>query len=498
MNLSPATRLLLILLLLTLWRLATASHVGMELYADEAQYWTWSLAPDWGYYSKPPMVAWAIWLGSHLFGEGELGVRAVSVAVYPVTAWLLFLLARRLFAGDPRAERIAFWSGLAYATLPMVSMGAWLITTDAFLILFWSLSLLALHVALSQGRWRDWLVLGLAVGLGLLSKYSMVFFGLGVLAYLAVSAKHRRWLRDPRPYAAMAVALVVLAPNIAWNAAHQFVSYQHTAEISKLDESLFNPDAMLAFFGAQFGVFGPITFAVLLGLALRFRGWFADDRLRFLAAFSLVPLAAFIAMSLLSRAFANWGAFAYAAGAVLVAATLVRGERMRLLGLALGLNLAIAAGLYHWHDLRHAAGIEASYKFDPYRRVTGYRALGGEVSKRLAAEPGTRLLVDDRKLYALMRYYARPESDDARYFNPSRRLNNHYALTADLHDQPQGTYLLLSDADLSGELPRWFDHIEPLPPIRLQLYPDHAPTYHLWRVSGYRAPTSSSPVPETR
>ncbi|MDD3530970.1 MAG: hypothetical protein PHS77_13950, partial [Gallionellaceae bacterium] len=66
-----ASRLLLILAILTAWRVLAAAHSGIELYADEAQYWTWSLAPAWGYYSKPPMVAWAIWLGTSIFGDGE-------------------------------------------------------------------------------------------------------------------------------------------------------------------------------------------------------------------------------------------------------------------------------------------------------------------------------------------------------------------------------------------------------------------------------------------
>ncbi|NTV95500.1 MAG: glycosyltransferase family 39 protein [Thiobacillus sp.] len=480
--------LLLILLALAAWRVLAAAHLGMELYADEAQYWTWSLAPDWGYYSKPPMVAWAIWLGTHLFGDGELGVRALSVLVYPLTAWLLFLFVRRLFRADPRAEAMAFWTGVVYATLPFVSLGAWLITTDAFLILFWTLSLYLLGFALDSGRWRDWLLLGLAIGLGLMSKYSMVFFGLGLAAYLAIAPERRRLFLDPRPYGAAAVALLMLLPNVLWNAGHQFVSYAHTAEISQLDRALFHPAALLEFVVGQFAVFGPLTFAGLLVIAARPKTWLADDRLRLLAAFTLAPLAAFLGLALLSRAFANWAAFAYAAGTALVCVTWFMQGKRRWLIAAVALHLAAAAAIYHAHDLTGALDIQLGRKTDPYGRVTGYRALGAEVAKRLQAMPDARLLGNDRKLFALMRYYARPYGDNARYLNPTGGLDNHYALTADLRDAPRGVFLLVSEDKLDAKLPTWFAEVVPQPPIEIRPYPDYLVTYRVWRVRDYRGP----------
>jgi hypothetical protein len=418
------------------------------------------------------MVAWAIRLGTQMFGDGELGVRALSVLAYPLTAWLLFLLVRRLFRDDPRADSMAFWTGLVYASLPFVSLGSWLITTDAFLLLFWALSLLALTVALESGRWRDWLLLGLAIGLGMLAKYSMVFFGLALLVYAVVTPARRRLLLDPRPYGAALAALLVVLPNIVWNAQHRFVSFHHTAEISQLDRALFHPNAMLEFFLAQFAVFGPVAFIGLLALAARPRTWLADDRLRLLAIFSLLPLAA----------------FAYAAGAALVAVTWQMRNQRRWLVAAVTVHLAIAAGLYHLHDITGALHIQLTRKTDPYGRVTGYRALGEEVASRLQAAPGARLLGNDRKLFALMRYYARPYSDGARYLNPEGRLDNHFALAADVRDAPRGTFLLVSQSDPGAGLPTWFASVTPQAPIRVQAYPDYVMTFQVWLVRDYRAP----------
>ena len=481
-----ASWLLAALAALGLWRLGSAWLRGLELYADEAQYWSWSLVPDWGYYSKPPMVAWLIRLGTGLFGDSELGVRAATFVIWPITAWVLFLLVRRLFRVEPWGEAAAFWSALAFATLPMVSLGSWLITTDAPLLLFWTLSLYFLARALDGDAWRHWLLTGLAAGLGLLSKYSMVFFAPALLVYLLLTPENRRLLFSPRLYAAAGVALLVVTPNLLWNARHAFVSFQHTAQISQLDKAWLHPGAMLEFFAAQFAVFGPVLAIGLLTLGLRPRRLLRDERLRFLAAFSLVPLGAFLTLSLLSRAFANWAAFSYAAGAALVAVWWVSQGRQRWLTSALALNLLIAAGIYHYHDFARALDIQLTRKTDPTFRVQGFRALGQETAALLAAHPGARLLGDDRKSFAALLYYARPFSRDAAYLNPGGIVDDHYALTADIKDRPLGAFILISRQPDPAKLQGWFASATPLAHLHIPLLPDYALDYQAWLVRDFR------------
>lgn len=484
---QPSYTVLLLLWLagLILWRLLSAMHTNMELYGDEAQYWTWSLHPDWGYYSKPPVVAWLIYLGTHLFGDSELGVRSMSFVLYPLTAWVIFLFVRRLFRAEPEAERWAFWSGLLFATLPMTSLGSWLITTDAPLILSWALAMYFTVAVLETDRWRDWLLLGVVVGLGLLSKYSMVFYGMGFVAYVLASRQRWHLLRSPKPYLAALLAGLFLVPNILWNADHQFVSFHHTAEISELDRSLFHPGALLEFFAGQFLVFGPIAAGWLLAYAIRPRTWFADDRLRMLAAFTLAPIAAFLGLSLLSRAFANWVAFAYASGAALLVPLMLARGRRGWLAAAIAVNLTLGIVAYNYHDIAHLLGTKLTRKTDPYGRVTGFRALGIEVGKRLQEQPGARFLSEDRMLYALFRYYGRPYSEGGRYLNVLGQINNHYALTADVRDSPEGEFLMVSPVMTDDVLKQWFAHVTPQPPIKLDLYPDYKPEYRVWLVSGY-------------
>lgn len=478
--------LLLIIAGLTVWRVFAVWHLDLELYADEAQYWSWSLAPDWGYYSKPPMVAWLIALSTRLFGDAELGVRAATFLIWPLTALGIHLLARRLFEAEPWAERAAFWSAVAFACLPMTFLGGVLITTDGPLLLFWTFTLYFLAGALAHDRWRDWVAAGATAGLGLMSKYSMVFLAPAFLVYLLITPQHRRLLRSAKPYAAAAVALAVLSPNLLWNARHDFVSFRHTAEISQLDRAWLNPDTFFAFAGAQFAVFGPVMALGLLLLALRPHALLKDPRLAFLAAFSLVPLAAFLGLSLLSRAFANWAAFAYVAGTVLVIASWIAHERHRWLAWALGLNLALGALLYHYHDLARAFDLELTRRTDPYARITGYRALGHEVQRLLAAHPEARLLGDDRKSFASLLYYTRPLSREAAYLNPSRDIGDHYALTVDIAQRPVGSYILVTRGRTRAELERWFASVEPLEHLHVRIHRDHALDYQTWLLDGFQ------------
>ena len=88
-------------------------YAGIELGPDEAQYWTWSQALDWGYYSKPPGIAWQIWLGTYLFGQNEWGVRSISVILALMQALAVYQLA--LAAG--LLKRTAYWCSLIMAFL---------------------------------------------------------------------------------------------------------------------------------------------------------------------------------------------------------------------------------------------------------------------------------------------------------------------------------------------------------------------------------------------
>lgn len=88
----------------------------MEMGFDEAQYWTWSLDPDWGYFSKPPLLAWMIWLQNVTCGTDEVCTRIYVPITHLLTSGVIFLIGRHLFDST-----VGIVSAAMYLLLPGVT-----------------------------------------------------------------------------------------------------------------------------------------------------------------------------------------------------------------------------------------------------------------------------------------------------------------------------------------------------------------------------------------
>src|SRR5689334_7249393 len=244
---------LLLTLALTAARLVALFRTPLELYPDEAQYWLWSRTLDFGYYSKPPMIAWAIWATTAIGGDAEAWVRLSACLFQAGAAVVVFLIARRLYDGATGLAAAAL-----YGLMPGIQLSALVAATDAPLLFFLGLTILAYVTLLeTEGRRRILLAAGLgaALGLAFLSKYAAVYFVVGLAIHLAVSPRARAAWTLPAAAAALAALAAVMAPNLAWNAAHDFATFQHTAANAAWSGvQLFNITEMATFVVSQFGV----------------------------------------------------------------------------------------------------------------------------------------------------------------------------------------------------------------------------------------------------
>ncbi|MCX5757782.1 MAG: glycosyltransferase family 39 protein, partial [Candidatus Hydrogenedentes bacterium] len=139
--------------------------------------------------------------------------------------------------------------------------GSVMLTIDAPLALFWVFAMYAFHRAISGDRgW--WVVTGIALGLGMLTKYTMLVLVISFLAYLILF--DRAWLRRPGPYAMLGIMLIAMIPVVYWNVAHDWVSVRHTASIGTHGEKSIGKTIGHAFefFGGQLGVVSPILFGM--------------------------------------------------------------------------------------------------------------------------------------------------------------------------------------------------------------------------------------------
>lgn len=428
-------------------RLAALYWNGTDLFFDEAQYWAWSQQPAFGYYSKPPLIAWIIGAATAACGVGESCVRLPSPLLYTATALAVFWLGYRLYD-----VRIGVLSGLAFATLPGVSLSAGLISTDVPLLLCWTLALVGFAALFETKKLWPALLLGAAFGAGLNAKYAMAWFIACAGIYLLMTPERRGLLKDYRLYMALGLGLVLIGPNVAWNYAHSFATFSHTADNANWGGSLLHPGKALAFFGAQFGVFGPILFAAFLVIVWRARRQRLADPDRMLLAFSLPLIAVILVQALLSRAHANWAAPAYVAATVLVMATMVRDEAWGWLKASFALHIGVL--LLIIFGTTTAGRLALPLKPDPFERTLGWHdvaeATRAELAKATAAgRPFAAVLSDDRALTAELLYYMRGEPTPVLAWRPGAP-HDHFELTRPFTPATPGPVLLVRTDATAG------------------------------------------------
>jgi 4-amino-4-deoxy-L-arabinose transferase-like glycosyltransferase len=437
------------LLGVTLVRLFWLAGNPIDLYPDEAQYWLWSRNLAFGYYSKPPLIAWLIALTTSVFGEDEFGIRVASPLLHFLTGFVVYGIGKRLYG-----PRIGYWSAVVYVTLPAVFLSAAIISTDVPLLLCWAAALYAFIRAREEGasaeasrRW--WIATGIAVGFGLLAKYAMAYWLISALILVTVVRDERHHLKPL--LGATALGLVIYAPNFVWNALTGWASYKHTGANASLSGPLLHPGAFLEFFSAQFGVFGPLLFGTLLAIVVVFSRALADRRARLLAMFALPTLAMMLIVSVLSRAHANWSAPTYVSATVLVVAWLIETRRFALVAASVALHVLLVIGIVAAKPAATALDLRLPARYDLLHRVRGWRILGNAVGAMLLHRPGVTLLGDSREVLASLIYYIRPHPFDAAIWNPGGGARNMFELSTDLNQLVGHDFLFVRE----DEMPAW-------------------------------------------
>jgi dolichol-phosphate mannosyltransferase len=192
----------------------------IELLPEDSYYWNYAQHLDLGYLDHPPMVAWLIWLGTAVCGDSEFGVRIGALCCAAVASLFAYRLTRNLF-GEPSAA-VAL---VLMQVLPFFFLSGMLMTPDAPLTAAWAAALYYLERALIAGQSRAWLLAGLSIGLGLISKYTIGLLVPAMVLFVILDSQSRRWLSRWEPYAAVIIAGAIFSPVIAWNAQHEWASF---------------------------------------------------------------------------------------------------------------------------------------------------------------------------------------------------------------------------------------------------------------------------------
>lgn len=423
----------------------------LELYADESQYWRWGQSLEWGYYSKPPMIAWVIHLSTALFGDSEWAIRFFAPVFHSIAAIALWLLARRMFG-----ELAALFTVITYLLMPGIILSSGVISTDGVLFPFWCVALyLFWRLREEDLGWIGVAALGIAVGIGFLSKYAMLYFAIGVTLTSLVDGPTRKAVLSPKGLAFLAIAAAVFAPHMIWNAANDFKTVSHTVDNANLGGDLFNLDHFPRFLGDQMGVFGPVGFVALIAgiFFLRPKAELADlgdaahaqrAKETWLACFIIPVLVIIAVQAVLSRAHANWAATAYPAASVFIGGFLIRASGWRPAFWA-GIGLQVMVGtLAIILAMGPPSWSAALGRDNDLKRVRGWEDISQQLAREAERLQPTVIIVDEREIWHGLDYYMKDTLQVPLVmwrFNPGPK---NYAEGVDLADLDHSRVLVAS------------------------------------------------------
>lgn len=411
-----STTLFVFLLAISVFRIYYIQQGPLDLSPDEAHYWEWSRRLDWSYYSKGPIIAYLIYIGTAILGDNVFGIRILAVFFSALSSVIIYKLGKNLYD-----EKVGLFSAMLLQIIPLFSTFGIIFTIDSPFIFFWILSLLMFHHAISNvqhltrnqepkpyktnppshscspitlplekgGRGgfdpslvtchsslKYWFILGLSIGLGLLTKYTMVFFYFCSSLFLFL--KEKRLFFTKGPYIALLISLLIFTPVVLWNAGHNWVTLRHTAGQAHVAEGLtISLKSFFEFVVSQFGVITPILL-ILMSVSLWSLRKQKEGSLLFW--FCVPVITFFLLKSIQGNVEANWALPGYITGIIAFAvfSKKVSSEesvKKILITLSILLSLFVTAIAYY------PSILNLPIKQDPTSRLRGWRELGSEVTK---------------------------------------------------------------------------------------------------------------------
>ena len=259
----------------------------------------------WGYVAYPPITPFFGRISLTLFGTSLAGFRFFAAVAQAIAVLLTGLMAREL-GGGRGAQLVA-----AAAAVPFCLAGGAVMQYVSFDYLCWVLTAYFVVRLLRSEDPRWWLAIGSAIGLGMMTKYTMGFFALAIVAGVLLTDA-RKYLASKWLWYGVAASLVVFLPNLIWQAQHHFISLDFLRDIHARDIRIgrtkdFLPDQLkLTLFGLPLALAG-LYYCLIASAGRRFRmlGWMYA-----------VPLLLFVIAK--GRAYYLAGAYPmlYAAGSV--------------------------------------------------------------------------------------------------------------------------------------------------------------------------------------
>ena len=403
-------------LFLLIVKVISISKTNFDLFGDEAQYWLWSKNLDFGYYSKPPLLAWTIALVCLIFGNSIFIIKMIPVFLYCVSSCVVFLISKKL----NNNTQLAFLTATTFFLMPGVSVSSFLVSTDILLILFWALALLQILKIKEKPDSFNFILLGIFVGLAFLSKYAAIYFIFSIIILLFEKIIRNIFLKNKLSFFCFIITVVVIvAPNIVWNTNNNWSTFSHIGDNAGLDRVSFNFFEPIKFISSQILMLGPLIFLFFVfGLGKNFIN---DFETRFLLIFSFPIFFIVLVESALVRANANWAAVSLVSFIILfVHITYKYSKKLIIINNITNFSFGLI--------LFFLIGISAPY--EPFKRITGISSFASSLADNNNLNLTHRLVVSDRMLFSNLSYiFYNDQIQMYVPFNPKSEWTHHFQIS---------------------------------------------------------------------
>ena len=182
----------------------------------------WGSEWQWGYYKHPPFSSWVLYSFYQIFGH--IGPYLLSQLYVLLTLFLVYKLGKEVWSQQETAILgSALTLAVLYYTYPSLEFNH---NVAQFPI--WAGLYLAFYQSLTKNRLRDWILLGVLGGLGMLTKYTVIFLLIPMALYLLLP---KQWslLKQPKPWIAAFVMFAIFAPHLYWLATHDWLPLSYAS-----------------------------------------------------------------------------------------------------------------------------------------------------------------------------------------------------------------------------------------------------------------------------
>lgn len=478
----------LALALLALFALRLIAGAVLPLSSDEAYYWLWSKHLAAGYYDHPPVIAWLIAAGTAVFGQTAFGVRIAGILLSFAATWFVWQSAAILLKDAKAALRAALLFNLTL----MVTVEMLAATPDTPQVFTAAVFVWTLAKVIETGNGRWWIAVGIAGGLGLLSKYSTLFLGVGALVWLIASPPMRRWLASPWPYLGAVIAGLVFLPNVLWNAQHGWATFGF--QFGRIAGNHITAKYLGELIGSQLVLATPFVLVLgLMGLGAASR---REPERALIASLLWPSIAYFLVHALHDRVQGNWPCYLFP---ILVIAALDAarrtdwtGWRIPVIRWSARLAVPVAAVLVIAGYAQALVGVVPMGRKDPLARLlaVGMPEVVRDLGDLKTANHADLILTTD---YASTAWFAFYSPFPVVSLGEDYRWPNSPPLTAAAFAKP-ALYITEQRRDLRGVVAAQFSDVKAIAEIDRKRHGIPIAHYVVYRVSGLRAAVGRMPA----